>query len=80
MGTHERDLVDADLQLFLPGLSLVLLFVILSAGTTRSQTIPDESRIDCAPDSGSVDSLENECIARGCIYQVSLNGEEQTSF
>ena len=54
------------------GLSLLLLLTILSAGTISSQTIPDDFRIDCAPDSGSLDNLEIECVARGCIYQVSL--------
>ena len=54
------------------GLPLALLLALLSAGTVLSQTIPDDSRIDCAPDSISIDSLESECIARGCIYAVSL--------
>ena len=64
--------VMAQYQTFSSGLPPVLLLALLSAGTALSQTIPDDSRIDCAPDSISIDSLESECIARGCIYAVSL--------
>ena len=64
--------VMAQYPTFSSGFPTVLLLVVLSAGTALSQTIPDDSRIDCAPDSISIDSLESECIARGCIYAVSL--------
>ena len=64
--------VMAQYPTFSSGLPPVLLLAVLSAGTALSQTIPDDSRIDCAPDSISIDSLESECIARGCIYAVSL--------
>ena len=60
-------MIEANSTTLFSGLSLVLFLAASSAVTTSAQAVPDESRIDCTPDRGTG---EDECNARGCIYQV----------